>query len=234
MKSVTASVWADVQLADTDLKGTTAGAIPYVVSSAIAELATTPYSAMVSGATNPAWATPTGNGQCLMSGPSSYATTTPSFQTCPGTISFPQTVAGTTHSGGIPYFSGATTLTSSAALTANQLVLGGGAGASPFSIGSLGTTTTVYHGNASGAGSFGSVVNGDLGAQAVSSSKMTTELTYYSCDMAFGNTNASAVLANGDLGPQKDMCLIPKAATVLEVDVSADTGAPSIIVGQES
>src|SRR2546428_633843 len=50
-------------------------------------------------------------------------TTTPAF-----------TVAGT--SGGIPYFSGATTWASSAALAANALVIGGGAGATPA------TTTT--------------------------------------------------------------------------------------------
>jgi hypothetical protein len=71
------------QPADTDLGATAAGAIPYVNSSVLAELSTTPYSAMVSGATNPAWATPTANGQCFMSGASSYATTIPSFQTCP-------------------------------------------------------------------------------------------------------------------------------------------------------
>jgi hypothetical protein len=43
------------------------------------------------------------------------------------------TVAGT--SGGIPYFSGASTWTSSAALTANALIKGGGAGASPVATG---------------------------------------------------------------------------------------------------
>ena len=60
-------------------------------------------------------------------------------------------------SGGIPYFNAATTLASSAALTANQLVIGGGAGTAPASLGSLGTTTTVLHGNAAGAPTFGPV-----------------------------------------------------------------------------
>lgn len=59
-------------------------------------------------------------------------------------------------SGGVPYFSSSTTIASSGALTANQLVLGGGAGASPTSL-SAGTTTTVLHGNASGAPTFGAV-----------------------------------------------------------------------------
>ncbi len=42
------------------------------------------------------------------------------------------TVAGT--SGGIPYFSGASTWASSAALAANSLMVGGGAGASPLTV----------------------------------------------------------------------------------------------------
>jgi len=72
------------------------------------------------------------------------ATTTPAF-----------TIAGT--SGGIPYFSSGTTWASSAALTQYALVVGGGAGAAPAPLASLGTTTTVLHGNASGAPTFGAV-----------------------------------------------------------------------------
>jgi hypothetical protein len=73
--------FTQTQPADTDLTGTTAGAELYVTASAVAELATTAYSVKVSGATNPSWATPTANSQCFMSAASSYATTTPSFQT---------------------------------------------------------------------------------------------------------------------------------------------------------
>ena len=72
------------------------------------------------------------------------ATTTPAL-----------TVAGT--SGGIPYFSSASTWATSAALTANAIVLGGGAGAAPSVLASLGTTSTVLHGNAAGAPTFGAV-----------------------------------------------------------------------------
>jgi hypothetical protein len=72
------------------------------------------------------------------------STTTPAF-----------TIAGT--SGGIPYFSSGTTWASSGALTANAIVLGGGAAVAPTVLGSLGTTSTVLHGNASGAPSFGAV-----------------------------------------------------------------------------
>src|SRR5690349_15651750 len=70
-----------------------------------------------------------------------------------GLVAF--TVAGT--SGGIPYFSSGTTWASTGALTANQLVLGGGAGNPPTVLGSLGTTTQVLHGNAAGAPSFSAV-----------------------------------------------------------------------------
>lgn len=61
-------------------------------------------------------------------------------------------------SGGILGFTAAGTIASSVALTVNQLVIGGGAGATPTPLGSLGTTTTVLHGNASGAPTFGAVV----------------------------------------------------------------------------
>jgi len=72
------------------------------------------------------------------------ATTTPAL-----------TVAGT--SGGIPYFSSASTWASSGALTQYALVLGGGAGSAPTVLASLGTTSTVLHGNAAGSPSFGAV-----------------------------------------------------------------------------
>lgn len=48
-----------------------------------------------------------------------------------GTPSFPVTVAGTTTSGGIPYFSSTTVESSSGILNSNILVKGGGAGAAP-------------------------------------------------------------------------------------------------------
>jgi hypothetical protein len=60
-------------------------------------------------------------------------------------------------SGGILAFTASGTLASSGALTANALVLGGGAGVAPSAMGSLGTTTTVLHGNAAGAPTFGAV-----------------------------------------------------------------------------
>ena len=64
--------------------------------------------------------------------------------------------AGT--SGGIPAFTGAGTLASSSVLTQNAIMLGGGTGAAPTVLASLGTTTTLLHGNAAGAPTFGAVV----------------------------------------------------------------------------
>jgi hypothetical protein len=72
-------------------------------------------------------------------------------------ISFPQTIAGTVTSGGIPYFNSTVQMSSSALLTQNALVVGGGAGAAPAALASLGTATTVLHGNASAAPTYAAV-----------------------------------------------------------------------------
>ena len=77
------------------------------------------------------------------------------------------TALGSGTSGGVLGYTAAGTIASSAALAANQLVLGGGAGATPTTLGSLGTTTTVLHGDAAGAPTFAAValatdVSGDL------------------------------------------------------------------------
>lgn len=72
-------------------------------------------------------------------------------------------------SGGILGFTGSTTLASSAELTLHALVIGGGAGATPTPLASLGTSTTVLHGAAAGDPTWGAVniatdVTGTLGA----------------------------------------------------------------------
>lgn len=109
------------------------------------------------------------NGSCSGGGGSgtvtSVALSIPSLFTISGspvttTGTLTATPAGT--SGGIPYFSSATVLASSAALTANALVLGGGAGGTPTVAASLGTTSQVLHGNAAGAPTFGAIASGDL------------------------------------------------------------------------
>jgi hypothetical protein len=58
-------------------------------------------------------------------------------------LKFPVTVAGTTTSGGIPYFNSNTQLSASGALAANHVVLGGGAGSAPTSDSNLDDGATV-------------------------------------------------------------------------------------------
>ena len=88
------------------------------------------------------------------------ATTTPAL-----------TVAGT--SGGIPYFSSASTWASSGALAANALVVGGGAGAAPSTITTGTGVVTALGVNTGSSGAF--VVNG--GALGTPSSGTVTNLT---------------------------------------------------------
>jgi len=87
-------------------------------------------------------------------------TTTPAF-----------TISGT--SGGIPYFSNGTTWASSAALAANALVVGGGAGAAPATVTTGTGVVTALGVNAGSAGAF--VVNG--GALGTPSGGTVTNLT---------------------------------------------------------
>ena len=98
-------------------------------------------------------------------------------------------------SGGIPYFSAGTTITSSGILAANQLVLGGGAGATPATLGSLGTTTTVLHGNAAGAPTFGAVslandVTGSLAISSLATVNANTMLGNWTSGTAAVSANA--------------------------------------------
>jgi hypothetical protein len=53
-----------------------------------------------------------------------------------------------------------------------------------------------------------------------------------SCDISVGDASSSNVVTNGQLGPQKHVCKLPAAATVLEVDVESDAGSASAIVGR--
>lgn len=100
-------------------------------------------------------ATPTGAGTVTSVGINGAGIA--SFTGVPITASGTAQLAWSGNSGGIPYFSSGTALSSSAALIQNELIIGGGVGAAPFSIGTRGTTSTVLIGNASGAPSFGPV-----------------------------------------------------------------------------
>ncbi len=68
-----------------------------------------------------------------------------------------------------------------------------------------------------------------IAANAVTSAKMAVVNTRRVCDIIIGDTTGSAI-TNGQLGPQKRLCFVPAAATVVEIDVSADAGTPNVIV----
>jgi hypothetical protein len=137
------------------------------------------------GAGAPTWATPTTGtvtsvGQTFTGGLISVAG---SPVTSSGTLAL--TVAGT--SGGVPYFSSASTWASSAALTANALVIGGGAGAAPATTTTGTGVVTALGANVGTAGAF--VANG--GALGTPSSGVATNLTGTASGLTAGTaTNA--------------------------------------------
>lgn len=89
-----------------------------------------------------------------------------------GTLTFPATVAGTVNSGGIPFFSGATTMSSSGLLIANAVVIGGGAGLTPATIAADTTTTHALFATA-GAPAFRALAAGDLPTTLTSGTAIT-------------------------------------------------------------
>lgn len=77
------------------------------------------------------------------------------------------------------------------------------------------------------------IATADIAANAVTSAKEAVVNTRRVCDMAVGDASGSA-LTNGQLGPQKRMCYIPAASTIVEMDVAADGGTPNVIVGNNA
>ena len=157
----------------TNIAGGVAGSVPYQSAADVTALLApaTNGQVLTLAAGVPSWATPSGGtvtsvaqsftGGIISVGGSPITTS--------GTLAL--TVAGT--SGGIPYFSGATTWASSAVLAANALMIGGGAGVAPSTITTGSGVVTALGVNTGTAGAF--VVNG--GALGTPSSGTVTNLT---------------------------------------------------------
>ena len=97
------------------------------------------------------------NGSCGASGGGGFPTIgVPAVFTVTGNTTSTPTIVAAGTAGGVVYFPTATTMASTAALTANQIMLGGGA-SGPSALGSLGSATTLLHGNASGIPIFSAV-----------------------------------------------------------------------------
>ena len=151
----------------------TAGAVSYGTGTAFGFTAagTSGQVLTSAGAGTPTWTTPTTGtvtsvGQTFTGG---LISVTGSPVTGSGTLAL--TVAGT--SGGVPYFSSASTWASSAALAANALVIGGGAGVAPATTTTGTGVVTALGTNVGTAGAF--VVNG--GVLGTPSSGTVTNLT---------------------------------------------------------
>lgn len=94
------------------------------------------------------------------------------------------------------------------------------------------TTNTLTNKTIAGGSNTISALTGSMMTNnTVTSTQMAVVNTRRVCDIGIGDTSGST-LTNSQLGPQKRGCFIPAASTVVEIDVSADAGTPSVIVGR--
>jgi hypothetical protein len=70
-----------------------------------------------------------------------------------------------------------------------------------------------------------------LGSAVVAPANNVVSLNRKVVDIAVGDQSSSSVLTSAQLGPQKRLVFVEVAGTVTEIDVEADAGTPSVIVG---
>ncbi|MFH0843176.1 MAG: hypothetical protein V1903_11215, partial [Bacteroidota bacterium] len=128
-------------------------------------------------------------------------------------------------SGGIPYFNSTTTMASSALLTANGVVIGGGAGTAPVTIG-VGPANTVLRGTG-GAPAFGQIVNSDITDGTIDLETKVTGIL----PLENGGTNAdlSTQASNGGIiwSNATQMQILPGTATANQIILSGSNASPS-------
>jgi hypothetical protein len=149
----------------------------------------------------PSWTTITSTGGTVTSVAQSFTggiiSVSGSPITTSGTLAL--TVAGT--SGGIPYFSSASTWASSAALTQYGVVYGGGAGAAPVAT-AAGTTGQVLLATTSAAPSWGqvSLTAGVTGVLPIANGGTNSTATPTAGGVVYGTGTAHAISAAGTTG----------------------------------
>jgi len=142
------------------------------------------------------------------------ATDTSGAVTVAGTLAVGNGGTGLTSgtSGGVPYYSATNTIASSAALTANKVVIGGGAGVAPSTTTLLGTAAAVTSGNYIQAVGYADTVTalGNTGAaknlDVTSGNVFTATLDQSSTitlryPVATGSSSFTLILTNGAGGP---------------------------------
>lgn len=137
-------------------------------------------------------------------------------------------------SGGIPYFSSTTTIASSGLLTLHALLVGGGSGATPTVVGSLGTSTTLLHGAAAGDPTFASVVSADLNITTTScTNQFITAISAAGVGTCTTDTLASAQHANQGTTTtvlHGNGAGNPAFGSVTSSDVSGTTGSGNFVL----
>jgi hypothetical protein len=123
-------------------------------------------------------------------------------------------------------------------MASGQFMLGGGAGAAPttsFSIvpianGGTNTSSTLTGLVRGGLSYTAAELSGDVTTSGSNATTAATKLRWKTCMISLGADNASAVIADADIGPQKRRCFVPFASTITEITVSADAGTPNVLL----